>query len=235
MASDLLSTWLLHYDPIHRGWTPAGIANGVCATCGFAFPRIRGGYNLRRNCGAGFVLVGAAGADARQVSTFPWVTHEADAAYEYRLAAVNGGGCENLSEAPTVEVQFGPEGERLMPRPNAPWDLRVAPMAGGRFELRWTYAPEGQAAEPLEFRVYSDGGTGTIDYDAPVASVPYRPGRFHYVYTSAALPDGVKVRWAVRAASGARSEEANERSVAARADALGPADAPVVALTRVSN
>ena len=34
--SDLLEKWLRHYDPIHRGWTPAGIANGAVTTAKIA-------------------------------------------------------------------------------------------------------------------------------------------------------------------------------------------------------
>jgi len=55
-----------HYDPIHRGYTPRGIANGVTATGGWCFPRVlSGGYNLYRGPSAASIdfsrPVGAAG------------------------------------------------------------------------------------------------------------------------------------------------------------------------------
>ncbi|UCD28531.1 MAG: hypothetical protein JSV03_15855, partial [Planctomycetota bacterium] len=99
MVVSLLQRWLSHYDPIHRGWTPVGIANGICTTVGYSFPRIRGGYNLRRAVDrkpeASDLIVGVAGADAQTIHNFSWVTHQASTDYYYRLTAVSGGGVEN--------------------------------------------------------------------------------------------------------------------------------------------
>ena len=238
MADDLLTTWLRHYDPIHRGWTPAGIANGVCATSGFAFPRVRGGYNLYRGGtggGAGAeTIVGAAGADAGTVRTFPWVTHGAEASYVYRLRAIGGGGVESDPNGTQAEVAFDADGAWVGPRPNPPSDLRALSVVGGAFEIRWRYADADEQVPPASFGVFSDGGTGTVDWGAPVGDVPYRRGRFHFVWTSSGFAHGERVRWGVRAASAAGVTDGNECFVAAVAEGRTPVS-PVVRLRCVAD
>ena len=138
MGCSLLEKWLIHYDPIHRGATMSGIANGVVATHGFSFPRIAGGYNLRR--GEGFVpagssmIVGTAGADANSIDTFAWVTHAAGVTYTYRLTPIGGGGVENLADEVVSVVAFDGGSDWIGLRPNAVSDLQVRPAADGRFE-----------------------------------------------------------------------------------------------------
>lgn len=226
----LLQKYLAWYDPIHRGWTLAGIANGVCATNGFGFPRIRGGYNLRRTGEgqAGAELVGAAGADAASVRTFGWVVHEAGAKYTYRLAAVGGGGAENLLEESEAPVAFDGQGHWPGPRPNRPSDLRATPASGGRFVLKWVYSPDGQQVEPEQFRIYRGLGWSGVDYENPVATVPHQSGRLHASWTSGPLADGTRVCWAVRAVSPAGVEDDNDIVVAGWADAAAPAINPTV-------
>jgi len=221
MGSDLLAKFLLHYDPIHDGFTPSGIANGVSLTNGFSFPRIRGGYNLYRGGPARedidwSVPVGAAPADAATIANFPWRGHTPGTVYFYGLRAIGGGGVECADVGSVQRVEFDAAGALIGPRPNAPTNLQVRPVAGGKFALRWTYSPCGEQTAPAEFRIYHDGGTGAVQYDAPVGVVGYRSGRFAYSYVSDAFADQTKVQWVVRAASSEGVEEDNTAVVFAR-------------------
>lgn len=235
MSFDLLAKWLTWYDPIHRGWTPEGIANGVCATSGYSFPRIRGGYNLRRAIGevpdGTAVIVGAAGADATTIQTFPWVSHAADTEYTYRVTAIGGGGVENVTDEITAVVPFDDGGDWVGLKPNAPTDLRVTAASGGKFTLKWTYNRAGEQVEPSQFRIYNDAGSGTVDYETVVSMVTYRRGRFHYETLSSAFDDGARVRWSVRAVSAGGVEEENLVVVEQWADAQAPPINPTVWLT----
>lgn len=236
MVSDLLGKWLAHYDPIHRGWTRAGVANGVTATCGFCFPRILGGYHLRRRVGgtpgADDAIVGTAGHDATTIRTFPWVRQEAGVTYVYRLFPVGGGGVENHTDMRITLTGLRVDGRWRGAWPNSPADLRVDAMAGGRFRLRWTYPPEGEQATPSEFRVYRGEGGRSVDFGAVVATLPHHAGQFHHEYVSEAFAHGEQVRWAVRAAT-ASAEEANDATVCGWAMARPPAARPVVVISCV--
>ncbi len=230
MSESLLSSWLRHYDPIHRGWTPNGIANGVCVTNGWAFPRIRGGYNLRRSLsgppGPGDLIVGAAPADAREVRTFAWVAHP-QGNWCYRLSSIGGGGVEEPEVGSRASVEIGSANDWLGPRPNQVSDLRVEPSAGGRFLLSWTYCPAGQQTAPTAFGVYQSEPGEPLAWDSAVEAVPFRAGRLHYEYRSLPFAEGMVVAWGVRAASAA-GEEGNTAEVRAAARATGPSRPPVV-------
>jgi len=232
--SDLLTKWLAHYDPVHRGWTPRGIATGVCATGGFFFPRVRGGYHLRRAPGGvptmSAPIVGAGAAGQTTIREFPWVVHESNAAYVYRLNAVGGGGVEEDGARNITSVAFGPDGSWLGLRPNSPSDVRIACLSGGRFALRWSYNEAGQQAAPSEFRVFTDGGTGSVDYDEPAAVVPGRGRRMHYEYVTGGWPHGTRVKWSIRAYAASGAHDGNMLIVSAFADAEGPTTAATLGL-----
>jgi len=224
--SDLLDKWLAHYDPIHRGWTLNGIANAVCTTVGWFFPRIAGGYNLRRAIARKPQLtdhiVGAAAADARQIANFPWISHSPGTVYYYRLNAIGGGGVEEECARNVLRVAFDEQGLLAGPLPNPPSSLHVMPGQNGSFVVKWTYSWLDEEVPPAEFRLYTDGGSGSFDYSSPEATVPFRAGKLDYEYNSRPFPRGLTVGWVVRSVSAEGHEEQNEMVASARVDAIGP-------------
>ena len=238
MPGDLLTKWLEHYDPIHRGYTPRGIANAVCAACGWSFPRIKGGYNLYRGTLTAEAIdytlpVGAAGPQATikphlpfRITNFSWRPHAADTEYFYTLRAVGGGGVESPPTQPPVSIAFDAGGGFVGGRPNAPTALSVSTASGGRFVLRWSYAVGGEEVSPSEFRIHSDGGTGTVDYENAVGQVTCVTGQIHFSYTTSEAAHGARRKWGVRAVSARGRDDGNEITVEALADASGPAPHP---------
>ncbi|MFH0981573.1 MAG: hypothetical protein V2A79_08550 [Planctomycetota bacterium] len=231
MSADLLNKWLEHYDQLHRGYTPRGIANAVCATNGWSFPRIRGGYNLYRGTPTPADIddtlpVGAAGPTATTVSNFSWRPHAAGTEYFYVLRAIGGGGMESPPSQASVSIAFDGAGAFLGGRPNPPTGLAVAQAAGGRLVLRWSYSARDEEVAPTEFRIYSDGGTGTMDYEHAAAQVPYPAGERHFSHTTGTHAHGSRRRWAVRAMSADGRHDGNETVVEAMADAVGPEPHP---------
>lgn len=235
MASKLLQDWLGTYDPIHRGWTRAGIANGLTATNGFSFPRVRGGYNLYRTAAGdpnSPVLVGAAGADAVEIQPFAWVSHDPSSEYMYRLVPVGGGGVENWTDITETAVWFDESGAWVGPLPNAPTDLQAIPLSMGRVAVRWSYFPHGEQTAPEGFHLYGNVGTD-IDYGSIAGSTPYQPGQVHYEFITLPQPDGIKLGWAVRAFAPSQQEEQNLNRVFVLTRRLGPPANPVVRVTVV--
>lgn len=234
MDCDLLTKWLAWYDPIHHGWTRLGIANGVCATNGFSFPRIRGGYNLYRTedgvPSPYLEPAGSAGAEASTVRTFPWVSHYWETGYHYQLVPVGGGGVENWADEVVTSFVTNAIGDWNGRVPNSPTDLQIVPLSCGRFAVRWTYLPQGQDVEPAGFVLYTTH-EGVLEYGSVRGSVPYNPGRIHYEYITQSKPDGERVGWAVRAHSPDGYEENNMNQVYAMARNQPPPINPVVMLT----
>lgn len=231
--SDLLSKWLVHYDPIHRGWSPRGIANGLCATSGFAFPRVAGGYNLYRSqADAGdpdyAAPVGAAGASAREIATFSWLPHAANATYVYAVRSIGGGGVESAPSALSKTVPFDDAGDPAALQPNSVTNLAVRAIAAGRFEVSWGYLIEEEDAPPAHFEVYSDHGAGTIDFETPIGAVVYVPRRSRFSFVTGSHEHGAVLTFAVRAVSADGGVAESPLAVAAIADADAPSIQPQV-------
>ena len=225
MAVSLLQHWLDHYDPIHRGFTPKGIANGVCATCGFFFPRIRGGYTLYRGAGGEVdydMAVGASGPTdsiPTRIRNFPTYPLSAATAYSFGLRAISPGGAEEENIDLVAHLTTGGDSVPADPVPNPPIRLSAVPVAGGNIRLRWYYEPAGEGAPVYQYNVYHDNGGGSINYVTPLATTRQRS------YLTAAYSHGIAVKFTVRAESRAGDEETNTNEATATADAQGPPDA----------
>lgn len=221
----LLERWLLHYDPIHRGYTQRGIANGVTATCGWGFPRVGGGYNLYRSVNGAAVdgdrPVGAAGRSATSIESFSWRPHAVSTDYAYSVRSIGGGGVES-ADSEGVLAAFDGVGALIGPAPHAASDVAVRAISGGRFEVRWRYDAAGEAVAPAMFRLFHDGGSGTVDYGTVVGTVTYGACRALYAYVSGGFGHDVRRVWGVRAVSDEGVEEENELTAAAWSDDLAP-------------
>jgi hypothetical protein len=230
--SSLLAHWLTHYDPIHRGWTPYGIANGVCTTNGFSFPRVAGGYNLyRRDVGAEeAAIVGAASANADHVENFAWAAAGANDDVRFELRSIGGGGVESAASSWNVNVQFDGFAQPHALKPNSPQGLSIERRAAGRFELTWRYPERRQETIPEVFKIFSDNATGVVDYAAAVGEVAYRPRLIAHSFLTTAHSHGAVLRFAVRAFAASGEHDGNTVTVMQWADAVPPA-LPKVVLT----
>lgn len=132
--------------------------------------------------------------------------HEPNTAYCYVVRCFNTTGHSERTLGATVVVRFDAHGQLAEPTPNALFSLRADPVAGYKVRLAWFYCPLDQQAEPEVFRIYTDNGTGQIDFATPIASVPYEGRRF-YCYRTQGLSD----RW-YRFAVGAETQDQAERA-----------------------
>ena len=96
-------------------------------------------------------------------------------------------------------VRLDDDGKLTEPVPNSVFGLNASPVAGHQVRLVWSYCPLDQQTEPEVFCIYTDNGAGQIDFETPIATVPYK-GRKFYRYLTGALPDGL-YRFVVRAGS----------------------------------
>ena len=220
--------WLDHYDPIHRGVTPAGIAGGVAMRNGFAWGRPAGGYNLMRSTGSGFVpgdarAVGATSptvADPATAKNFPGFAWPASAVCWLHVRALSPGGAADVQPPTGIRIETDADRVPLAPVPNPPARLHAEAVAGGYVRLSWRHDPAGEAIAPASWRIYSDAGAGQLDYDSVVATASGGIARV------GAYAHGTTVRFGVRAVSSAGNEEENTGIVTVTVDAQGPADLP---------
>jgi len=233
--SDLLTKYLLHADPIHRGWTRAGVAHGRTLTGGL-FARYGGGTVLYRGASASTATepIGAAGPGATTIRPWAWRHQASGTTYYFRCEAVGSGGVAAVDPAtdpPITRVRTGDDGTANAATPPAPRRLTVSPVAGGKFVVQWEYRPVGGLRAASEWRIYSDEGTGTVDYVTALDTVSARvsqSGAGLYQWLSDAYADTTEVQFVVRARTAAGEEEQNANAVSAEAAATGPTGAAVV-------
>lgn len=239
MISRPLTKWLNYYSPLFGGqfdfFTEESAprmdswANALVLLGGWHWVRIKGGHNLRRSSDSSIPtlddpIIGVADGAAATIKTNWLVGHAASSRYIYRLTAVGGGGVEDDGRTAIVEVTTDGAGALANPIPNRVADLQATPQTAGTFAMRWTYLAVGQAAAPKYFRVYSDSGTGTIDYVTPIGTVSYTAGSPTYSFTTGVLTGvgDTVVQFVVRSESTAGAQEKNEMVATARGRSTAP-------------
>ncbi len=155
--------------------------------------------------------------DALAVETVHW----------FGIRPVDIDGRQNPLTQGEVRLELDADGEAVPARPAAPLALHAEPVPAGEVRLRWPYRVGQTAVVPVAFRIFGDGGTGVIDYGAPLGEVAWETGRTWYTWTSAALTPGVVHQLAVRAVAADEVWDDPPALVEATPDATppGPVDA----------
>ncbi len=160
------------------------------------------GYNLYHASGPGpesldydepWARVGPSVAEAETsalaVETVHW----------FGIRPVDAGGRESPTAQGEVRLEINAEGECEPDRPAGALAAAAAPLPLGAARLQWRYRIGLGGVLPQTFRIFGDGGTGTIDYETPLDEVPWREGQSWYAWTSHPLTPGVEHQLAVRA------------------------------------
>jgi hypothetical protein len=130
--------------------------------------------------------------------------HEIGVQYWYGIRTVSEAGIEECGTQAVACVELDAEGQLLSPPLARPEELTVRLTREGMILLGFSHqVPPGYAAAEL-FDVFSDGGSGELDLQTPLATVPNAPGRAsdHEVCLPAIE---FPLKLAVRARSGQRT------------------------------
>ena len=125
-------------------------------------------------------------------------------------------------DSPACIVRIAEDGEMIPLTPNKPVQLTAAPLAGGKFLLRWRYTPIDEEITPTGFCIYIDSGDG-FDFELPDAVLEYGlGGRGEFQWTSDAYQHGQRCKFCVRAYATENGETQNIDYASAVADSIGP-------------
>jgi hypothetical protein len=189
------------------------------------------GYYVYSNTGVGDAInYGSPIAELIGYEDTSWVsaalTHPGD--WKFGVRAFNTYGIEQNVNC-EVEIILDGAGNDITNLPAAPSGLSATALANSDIRVSWTELPSSVAKQPTGFHVYTDGGTGTVNYATPVATVLFSSGflsTFQTVLTG--LTSGTTYIIGVRAYN-ASAEEQNTNTVSCTASATGPG--PVINLT----
>lgn len=137
--------------------------------------------------------VGFAVRPTTSVSNFAGAAYAADTIYWHRVDKVSAGGiCAHTPPDQAQVAVWGGAGH-IGAIPNSPGHVRALPLPGPKVNLTWTYNRLGEQAAPGSFDVFSDGGTGTMDWTTPVANVTYAAGQEWFSWVSGVLAIGPRL------------------------------------------
>ncbi|MCX5648774.1 MAG: hypothetical protein NTX40_06730, partial [Planctomycetota bacterium] len=183
------------------------------------------GYDLYRGSGSGPESIdyaqafARAGPGVREVQTEPL---EAGTVHWFGIRPVDARGIESPITQSEARIELDASGAPVPDRPAGALAIGAQAMPLGAIRLTWRYRPGITGVVPQVFRIFGDGGGGTIDYGSPLGEVAYEMGRVAYAATIEGLASGAEHQLAVRAV--AQGEVWDEQP--ATAPVTPDADAP---------
>lgn len=181
------------FDGSRGGDSQAGVKLCLGITGGDFWSRIAGCQNLYRGesiHGIDFENpLEVSDPDETLITISSLIEHQAGSVYFYALRKANRCGDEERNLSALVRVDFDEEGELLGFCCNTIFDVAVQQVAGPKVKLLWYYTSIEQFDEPIRFKVYSDAGSGMIDYQTPTGVIEYA-GQGFYEFESETLSEG---------------------------------------------
>jgi len=202
-------------EALFAGQTANGFKLGTAITLGWFWARINGCRIVYRGGSMEEIdfehILAVVNAETSEIELPDYVPHEPGQVYFYVVRCANRCGRIERTLQAAVKVEIDSEGQLQKPRPNDVFGLSARRRQDGKNEIVWKYCPIEQASGPKEMRIYSDNGTGEIDYREPIATVAYRGRRF-YRYENEQPGEGW-YRFAVRAMDAVGTEYPSTQTV----------------------
>ncbi len=179
-------------DALFSGMTSNAFKLGTVLSLGWFWLRVCGCTILYRGrsmkeIGFGKILA-TAKASASQISPPTYLLHGSHSTWFYVVRRVNGNGDEEKTLHAAVKVTTDSDGDLVGPVPNTLFAVTFN-VRGDHLEIVWRYSEICQGQKPVCFRIYSDGGTGQVDYETTVGIINYNGRRF-YFWMSESLGQG---------------------------------------------
>lgn len=184
---------------IDQDWLQGALFGGMTANAFMLGTVLTEGWFWTRRSGLSALYRGArieeidfknplaiANYDARQISPPVYVTHPPNSKCFYAVQRFNESGYRERSQRAVTEVLIDSEGNLVrQPNPICEASIMVYKM---KIQLIWFYSAADQKTQPVAFRIYYDAGTGTMDYQSPIGSVPYGGQRWYSFLSPELLP-----------------------------------------------
>ena len=178
------------FDSLFEGDSPNGSKLCMGITGGDFWARINGAQNLYRGQKADAIdfetIIVSAEVDDDSIAVPAFIEHNISAYYVYVIRRTNCCGDEEQTLSAAVRVSFDANGDLEQAGTNKVFSVRVEQPDSDKVRLIWFYWPINQSKRIAKFKIYSDGGSGTIDYENPVAQIDYA-GRKFYDYLTGTL------------------------------------------------
>jgi hypothetical protein len=202
-------------EVLFAGQTANGFKLGTALSLGWFWARINGCRLVYRGGSIETIdfnnILVVADVSAEEINLPIYLSHQPGRVYFYIVRCANSCGQIEQTLRAVVKATIDDEGRIEKPTPNGVFGLTGGQRRDGEVEIVWQYNPIGQASGPQEMKIYSDAGTGEIDYQQPLATTPYKGRRF---YRYRLEPNGEsRFQIAVRAVDVRGNEHADMKKV----------------------
>jgi hypothetical protein len=185
------------------------------------------GYNIYHATGSSPDLLdhgepwARVGTDVTQFLTGPL---DAGAVHWFSVRPVDRREVESPIAQGEVRLELDGQGQPVPDRPAGVLALSARAAPGGCAEVTWSYRVGQTGVLPHVFRIFGDGGSGVINYSAPLGEAPYRPTRSFYCWTSGQLVGGAEQQLAVRAITAGGVWDEQPATAAVTSDPAAPGE-----------
>lgn len=121
------------------------------------------------------------------------------------LRKVNCCGNEEKTFSAAAKAEFDSLGNLIEYSCNKIFTAAAEQIEGNKILLRWFYQPIHQSKKINSFKIYSDNGTGIIDYQNPIGILNYKGRKFYQFITNQLSADSYK--FCIRAAAEDNSDD----------------------------
>ncbi len=209
-------------EALFHGMTSAAFKLGTVMTQGWFWVRRNGCAVAYRGANLGQIdfsrILCVVEPKVTEFSLPADLSHAPGSAYCYLVRWFNSCGYQERTTASAVMVRITPDGQLAKPSPNAVLALRAEQVGLGKLRLVWCYSPLDQRVTPQYFNIYWDSGSGQVDLQSPIATIPYRGPKF-YAYEWN-VPDDGQWTFIVTAKSAQGTERLPSPSVSCQARSL---------------
>jgi len=188
---------------LFSGMTSGAFKLGTVLSLGWFWMRTDGccalyrGESIDRMDFDNILVTGA--ADCEQIAVPDYLAHNNGTDYFYVLRMINGCGQQEYTQSASVKVSIDADGDIAKSEPNCVYSVSAEQVSFDAVRLLWFYCPLEQREKISRFKIYSDGGTGQIDYESAPDVIDYKGRRFYSCRVDS-LDEG-KYLFAVRAES----------------------------------
>ena len=188
------------FSSLFEGDSANGVKLCMGLTGGDFWARINGCQNLYRGLEPSGIdlnnIVCTVEPERDSIEIPEIVTHQPGQAYFYLLRQANCCGNEEETFNAVLKVEFDGSGDLVQGCCNDVLAVQAEQIPGQKVRLHWFYCPIHQADSCKSFRVYSDNGSGQIDYEKTISVMAYH-GPDVYVYETQAMQEG-RYRFCIR-------------------------------------
>ncbi len=192
------------FDSLHNGDSANGVALCMGITDGDFWAMVGGAQVLYKGQSIDDVDFERIEDAANVNEKFSIAGGGASSRTYYIVRRVNCCGYEEKTVNAVIRVEFDSLGNLVENGCNKIIDVSAQQIDNGKIKLRWFYQVINQSKKIKSFSIFTDNGTGTIDYQTPIASVEYAGRKFYQFVTDVLTGD--YYRFCIRAVAQDDSE-----------------------------